>query len=97
MCSYQSLEFQRTESSEQIPITFLLIFKATLMFYIPIRRKIIMWAVVVSVRLRPIAFPVRPRNSTGDFFVLSVFMNDQISSFCGCLICSGNFVMLAVS
>lgn len=29
-CSYQSLEFQRTESSEQILITFLLIFKANL-------------------------------------------------------------------
>jgi len=27
-CSYQSLEFQRAESSEQILITFLLIFKA---------------------------------------------------------------------
>lgn len=29
-CSYQSLELQRTEYSEQILITFLLIFKANL-------------------------------------------------------------------
>lgn len=29
-CSYQSLEFQRTESSENILINFLLIFKANL-------------------------------------------------------------------